>query len=128
MNKLIISAAIVGGGITPTLGPYIPITPDDIAQEAKRVEDAGAAIVHVHPRNPETGEPTADTKVFAEALSKIHHTTNLVICPTTALGRGFTVQERMAIMPLVKPELASFDIGCLGGTREPIIERVTDWK
>ncbi len=128
MNKLIISAAIVGGGITPTLGPYIPITPDDIAQEAKRVEDAGAAIVHVHPRNPKTGEPTSSTKVFTEILSKIHHTTNLVICPTTALGRGFTIQERMAIVPLVKPELASFDIGCLGGTRDPILERVTEWK
>lgn len=128
MKKLIISAALVGGGITPTLGPYIPITPDDIVKEAKRVEDAGAAIVHIHPRNPKTGEPTSNTKVFIEILSKIHHTTNLVICPTTAIGRGFTVQERFAIVPLVKPELASYDIGCLGGTRDPIVERITAWN
>ena len=128
MDKLIISAALVGGGTTPTQSPYIPITPDDIAKEAKRVEDAGAATVHIHPRNPKTGEPTSDIKVFTEILSKIHDTTNLVICPTTAPGRGFNIQERLAIIPLVKPELASFDIGCLGGTRDRILERITEWK
>ncbi len=128
MKKLIISAALVGGSITPTQGPYIPVTPDDIAKEAKRVEDAGAATVHIHPRNPKTGEPTADTNVYLEILSKIHHTTNLVMCPTTGLGRGFTAQERMAIVPLVQPELASHDIGCLGGTRDSLIKRVPEWK
>ena len=128
MKKLIISAALVGGGITPTQGPYIPITPDEIAKEAKRVEDAGAATAHIHPRNPKTGEPTADTDVYLEILSKIHHTTNLVMCPTTGLGRGFNAQERTAIVPLAKPELASHDIGCLGGTRDSIIKRITEWK
>lgn len=128
MKKLIISAALVGGGVTPTQGPYIPITPDDIAKEAKRVEDAGAATVHIHPRNPKTGEPTADTNVYREILSKIHQTTNLVICPTTGLGRGFTAQERLAIVPLVQPEIASHDIGCLSATRESTIKRITEWK
>ena len=128
MKKLVISAALVGGGITPTQGPNIPITPDDIAKEAKRVEDAGAATVHIHPRNPKTGEPTADTNIYREILSKIHHTTSLVMCPTTGLGRGFTAQERLAIVPLVQPELASHDIGCLGGTRDSVIKRITEWK
>ena len=128
MKKLIISAALVGGGITPTQGPYIPIKSDDIAKEAKRVEDAGAATVHIHPRDPDTGEPTTDINVYQEILSKIHHTTNLVICPTTAIARGFNMQERMAIVPLVKPELASHDIGCLGGTRDSAIQRITEWK
>ncbi len=128
MKKLIISAALVGGGITPTQGPYIPIKSDDIAKEAKRVEDAGAAIVHIHPRNPDTGEPTADINVYQEILSKIHLTTNLVICPTTAIARGFNMQDSMAIVPLVKPEMASHDIGCLGGTRDSTIQRITEWK
>ncbi len=128
MKKIIISAALVGGGITPTQGPNIPITPGDIAKEAKRVEDAGAATVHIHPRNPKTGEPTADTDVYREILSKIHHTTNLVMCPTTGLGRGFNAQERTAIVPLVQPELASHDIGCLGGTRDSLIKRTPEWK
>jgi len=97
MKKLIISAGLVGGGITPTQGPYIPITPDEIAEEAKRVEDAGASTVHIHPRNPKTGEPTADIDVYCEILSKIHQTTNLVICPTTGFGRGFTFQERLGM-------------------------------
>ena len=70
MKKLIITAALVGGGVTPTHGPYNPITPDEIAKEAQRVENAGAATVHIHPRNPETGEVTADPVVFKEILSR----------------------------------------------------------
>lgn len=128
MEKLIINAAIVGGGVTPTHAPYNPITPDDIAKEAKRVEDAGAAIVHIHPRNPKTGEPTADITVFTEILRKIHNATNLVICPTTGIGRGFTAEERIAIVPLVEPEIASHDIGTLGGNRDKIITSTKEWK
>jgi uncharacterized protein (DUF849 family) len=128
MKKLIISAALVGGGITPTIGPYIPITPDDIAKEAKRVEGAGAATVHIHARNPKTGEPTADPNVYMEILSKIHHTTNLVMCPSTGVGRGFSARERAAFVPLIKPELASCNIGSLGGTRDSLIKRVKEWK
>jgi uncharacterized protein (DUF849 family) len=128
VKKLIITAALVGGGVTPTHGPYNPITPDDIAREAKRVEDAGAATVHIHPRNPKTGEPTTDTGVYREILQNINDTTNLVICPTTGLARGVTVQERIAIVPLVEPEIASHDIGCMDGTREKIIARTKEWK
>lgn len=128
MKKLIITAALVGGGVTPTHGPYNPITSDAIAMEAKRVEDAGGAVVHIHPRNPKNGEPTADTAVFREILQKIHDTTNLVICPTTGLGRGFTAEERIAIVPLVEPEIASHDIGSLGGTRDKMIKRTKEWK
>ena len=128
MKKLIISAALIGGGVTPTQGPYIPITPDDIAREAKRVEDAEAATVHIHPRNPKTGEPTAELDVYREILSRIHHTTNLVICPTTGLGRGFTAQKRLAIVPSVQPEIASHDIGCLSSTREATVKRIKEWK
>ena len=128
MKKLIITAALVGGGVTPTHAPYNPITADEIAKEAKRVEESGAATVHIHPRNPKTGEPTTDTEVYREILQKIHDTTNLVICPTTGLGRGFTAEERTAIVPLVEPEIASHDIGTLGGTRDKIIARTKEWK
>ena len=128
MKKLIITAALVGGGVTPTHAPYNPITPEEIAKEAKRVEDAGAAIVHIHPRNPKTGEPTADLTVYKEILSRIHNSTNLVICPTTGLGRGFSAEERIAIVNEVEPEIASHDIGCLGGTRDKIIARTKEWK
>ena len=128
MKKLIITAALVGGGVTPTHGPYNPITPDTIAKEAQRVENAGAATVHIHPRNPETGEPTADTAVYKEILQGIHDTTNLVMCPTAGLGRGFTAQERIAIVKEVEPELSSHDIGTLGGTRDSMIARTKEWK
>ncbi|MBI2957420.1 MAG: 3-keto-5-aminohexanoate cleavage protein [Chloroflexi bacterium] len=127
MKKLIISAALVGG-VTPTQAPYNPITPDEIAKEAKRAEDAGAAIVHIHPRDPRTGEPTTDTQVFAETLSKIHHTTNLVMCPTTGLAHHATVEQRTAIVSLVRPEVATHDIGCNWGSRDRIVKRTTKWK
>lgn len=128
MKKLIITAALVGGGVTPTHAPYNPITPEDIAREAKRVEDAGAAIVHIHPRNPKTGEITADIQVYKEILCRIHNLTNLVICPTTGIGRGFSAEERIAIVNEVEPEIASHDIGCVGGTRDKIIARTKEWK
>lgn len=128
MKKLIITAALVGGGVTPTHGPYNPITPEEIAKEAKRVEEAGAATVHIHPRDPKTAKPTSNTAVFKEILQRIHETTNLVICPTAGLGRNFTVQERIAIVKEVEPEIASHDIGCLGGTRDKMIARTKEWK
>lgn len=128
MKKLIITAALVGGGITPTHGPYNPITPEEIVKEAKRAEEAGAATVHIHPRDPKTGEPTADISVYKEILRGIHENTDLIICPTTGLGRGFNAQERVAIVTEVEPEIASHDIGCLGGTRDGMIERTKEWK
>ena len=71
MSKFIVTAALTGAIHTPTMSPYLPITPDEIAEDARRAGEAGAAVVHVHARDPETGQPSADSSLFGEILSKI---------------------------------------------------------
>ena len=71
MDKFVISAALTGAIHTPTMSPHLPITPDELAEEARRASEAGAAVVHVHARDPETGQPSADSALFGEVLQKI---------------------------------------------------------
>ena len=97
MSKFIITAALTGAIHTPTMSPHLPITPDEIAAEAQRAVDAGAAVVHVHARNPATGQPSADGDIFGEILSKIKKRCHAVICTTTGGGFGMTVEQRVAV-------------------------------
>ncbi len=78
-EKIIITCAITGSVHTPTMSPHLPITPNEIAQEAVAAGEAGAAILHLHARDPETGQPTADTKVFDAFLPRIKQATNSVV-------------------------------------------------
>ena len=66
MDKFIVTAALTGSIHTPTMSPYLPITPDEIVEDARRAHEAGAAVVHVHARDPETGQPSADSALFGE--------------------------------------------------------------
>ena len=96
MSKFIITAALTGAIHTPTMSPHLPVTPDEIAQEARRASEAGAAVVHVHARDPETGQPSADSDLFGEILSKIKNSCNAVVCTTTGGGFGMTVEQRVS--------------------------------
>ncbi len=91
-EKVIITAALTGAIHTPTMSQHLPITPDELAEEARRASEAGATVVHVHARDPETGQPSADSKLFGEILSKIKSKCDAVICTTT--GGGFTFDFR----------------------------------
>ena len=126
MEKLIITAALTGGGTIPTQSPYIPITPEEIAREAQRAADAGAAIVHIHPRDPKQGFPTADLEVYQEICARIKELTDAVVCTSTGLSRFVTPEERIAIVPLVEPEVASFSLGSVIGTRDAMAKRYKD--
>lgn len=126
MDKVIISAALTGGGSIPSQSPYIPITPAQIAEEAKRAADAGAAIVHIHPRDPEQGFPTGDLKVYKEIHSRIKDLTDAVVCTSTGMSHTLTAQERIAIVPMVKPELASISLGTVLMNRDPLVKRFKD--
>ena len=68
-DKFIVSAALTGAIHTPTMSPHLPITPDELAEDARRAYEAGAAVVHVHARNPETGQPSADSDLYGEILA-----------------------------------------------------------
>jgi uncharacterized protein (DUF849 family) len=93
------------------MSPHLPITPDQIADEAIRAYEAGAAVVHIHVRDPETGRPSADLDLFNEVISKIKSRSNVVICITTGGGFGQTTEERVAAVKTYAPELASLNAG-----------------
>lgn len=111
MRKAIVTAAITGSIHTPAMSPYLPITPDQIADEAVRAYEAGAAVVHIHVRDPETGRPSADLNLFKEVVSNIKSRSNAVICITTGGGFGQTTEERVAAVKTYAPELASLNAG-----------------
>jgi uncharacterized protein (DUF849 family) len=128
MDKFIVTAALTGAIHTPTMSPYLPITPDQLAEEARRAREAGAAVVHVHGRDPQTGRPSADSKVFGEILSKIKNKCDAVICTTTGGGFGMTVEERVKVVTTYSPELASLNAGSLNFSLHPLLEKIQDFK
>jgi uncharacterized protein (DUF849 family) len=113
MSKVIITAAITGAIHTPTMSPYLPITPDQIADEAVRAWEAGAAVAHIHARDPQTGMPSANVDLFVEIAAKIKARCDVILCITTGGGLGMTSEERVRAVPRLKPELASFNFGSL---------------
>jgi len=119
MEKLILTAAITGSRITREITPHIPLTPEEIVQSAYECWQAGAAIVHIHVRDPNTGQGTQDVEIFKQVVKPLREKTDLILCLTTSgiPGRNLPTEERLAPVDL-KPELASFDAGSinLGGT------------
>ena len=118
MEKLIITAAITGSRITRETTPHIPITPEEIAQSAVECWKAGASVVHIHVRDPKTGQGTQDVNLFRQVVEPLREKTDLILCLTTSgiPGRNLPIEDRLAPLEL-KPELASFDAGSinLGG-------------
>ncbi|UCD82849.1 MAG: 3-keto-5-aminohexanoate cleavage protein [Desulfobacterales bacterium] len=112
MEKLIITAAITGGRITREMTPHIPITPEEIVQSAYECWQAGAAIVHIHVRDPKTALGTQDVEIFRRVVEPLREKTDLLLCLTTGgtPGRNLSTDERLAPVDL-NPELASFDAG-----------------
>jgi 3-keto-5-aminohexanoate cleavage enzyme len=119
MEKLIITAAITGSRISREITPHIPLTAEEIVQSADECWQAGAAIVHIHVRDPNTGQGTQDVQIFKQVVKPLREKTDLILCLTTSgiPGRNLATEERLAPVDL-KPELASFDAGSinLGGT------------
>ena len=127
-DKVIITAAITGSIHTPTMSPYLPITPKEIADEAVRAYEAGAAVCHVHARDPKTGEPSSNLNLFKEIITSIKSRCNIVVCITTGGGTGMTTEERVAPVKLYKPELASFNAGSINFALFPLVSRYKEWK
>lgn len=128
MDKFIVSAALTGAIHTPTMSPYLPITPDELAEEARRSREAGAAVVHVHARDPKTGQPSADGALYGEILQKIKSKCDAVICTTTGGGFGMTVEQRVSVVKSYSPELASLNAGSLNFALFPILDRIKAFK
>src|SRR4029077_17123987 len=95
-SKVVITCAVTGSIHTPTMSPYLPLTPDEVAKDAIAAAEAGAAILHLHARDPKDGRPTPDPDVFMQFLPRIKQATNAVVNITTGGGHGMTLEERLA--------------------------------
>jgi uncharacterized protein (DUF849 family) len=126
MKKLIVTAALTGAVTVPTQTEYLPYTPEQLAEDAELCAQAGAAIIHVHARNPENGAPTADMEIFGEILKAIKERTDAVICTTTGGGVGMTPADRVRVVPTWKPELATCNMGSMNFSVHPIARRFKD--
>jgi uncharacterized protein (DUF849 family) len=127
-NKVIISCAITGAIHTPTMSPHLPFSPEDIARQAIEAAEAGAAILHLHARDPKTGEPSSDPAVYLEFVTAIKAATNAVINITTGGGSGMSLDQRLAPALRVKPELASFNMGSMNFSIHRLTRRYSGWK
>jgi uncharacterized protein (DUF849 family) len=128
MAKVIISCAVTGAIHTPSMSEYLPITPEEIAKSSIEAAEAGAAIIHLHARNPETGEPTPDPAVFMRFLPIIKQSTDAVVNITTGGGLGMTVDERLAAPLQASPEMCSLNMGSMNFNISRAGDRITHWK
>src|SRR5271168_4071746 len=110
-NKIIISCAITGSIHTPTMSDALPITPDQIATQAIDAAKAGAAILHLHARDPKDGRPVSDASVFMQFLPRIKQATDAVVNITTGGAVTMTVEQRISAANTLSPEMCSMKIG-----------------
>src|SRR5712671_4367323 len=127
-SKVIITCAVTGSIHTPTMSPYLPLTPDEVARDAIAAAEAGAAILHLHARDPKDGRPTPDPNVFMQFLPRIKQATNAVINITTGGGHGMTLEERLAAPLRAKPEMCSMNMGSMNFGLYPMLDRYKEWK
>lgn len=128
MSKVIISCAVTGSAHTPTMSDALPITPQEIAEQSVAAAEAGAAILHLHARVPETGAPTGDPDVYSQFLPNIRQQTDAVINITTGGSAIMTVKDRLAAAAVFKPEMCSLNMGSLNFAFFGAAKRITSWK
>jgi uncharacterized protein (DUF849 family) len=127
-DKVIITCAVTGSIHTPTMSPHLPLTPDEVAKDAIAAAEAGAAILHLHARDPKDGRPTPSPDVFMEFLPRIKQASNAVVNITTGGGHGMTVQERLAAAMRASPEMTSLNMGSMNFGLYPMLNRYKTWK
>ena len=127
-DKVIITCAVTGAIHTPSMSPHLPITPAQIAAESIAAAEAGAAIIHLHARNPETGQPDQTPERFLEFLPRIKRETDAIINITTGGGLGMTLDQRLAPALRVAPEIASMNMGSFNFNISAAADKRTDWR
>ena len=127
-NKVIITCAVTGAIHTPTLSAALPYTPADIARQAIEAAQAGAAILHLHARNPQDGSPTGDPNVFAQFLPQIHAASDAVINLTTGGSPDMTVEQRLAAALRFQPEMCSLNMGSMNFAFHGMVGKISEWK
>ncbi|AOH87164.1 3-keto-5-aminohexanoate cleavage protein (plasmid) [Sphingomonas panacis] len=127
-NKVVITCAVTGSIHTPTMSDALPITPSEIAEQAIAAAQAGAAILHLHARDPVDGRPSSDPRLFMEFLPRIKQSTDAICNLTTGGSLKMTVEERLAAPELASPEMCSLNMGSMNFALYPMADRYKDWK
>jgi uncharacterized protein (DUF849 family) len=127
-NKVIITCAVTGSIHTPSMSPYLPVTAEEIADAAVGAAEAGAAIVHLHARNPQDGRPDQSPAAFAPILQSIKQRSGAVLNITTGGAATMTIEERVRPAATFKPEVASLNMGTMNFGLYPMLARFTEFK
>ena len=127
-RKVIITCAVTGAIHTPSMSPYLPVTPEEIAEAAVGAAEAGAAIIHLHARDPKTGKPDQSPEAFARFLPQIKQRTDAVVNLTTGGAPYMTIEERVKPAATFKPEVASLNMGSMNFGLFPMLNRFKEFK
>ncbi|MFN0191638.1 MAG: 3-keto-5-aminohexanoate cleavage protein [Aestuariivirga sp.] len=127
-DKIIISCAVTGSIHTPTMSEHLPVTPDQIASSAIEAAEAGAAILHLHARDPQNGKPVSDPSVFMQFLPRIKQATDAVINITTGGSMLMTVDQRLEGPSKAAPEMCSLNMGSINFALFPLLGKYKTWK
>jgi len=127
-NKVIISCAITGSIHTPSMSPHLPVTPDQIATSAIEAAEAGAAVLHLHARDPQTGAPTPDVTVFEQFVPRIREAVDAIVNITTGGSARMSIEERLKGPASLQPEMCSLNLGTMNFGLYPMLERPREWK
>ena len=127
-RKVVITCAVTGAIHTPSMSPHLPVTADEIADAAIGAAQAGAAVLHLHARDPQTGKPSQDPELFRPFLEKIKASTDAIVNITTGGSPHMTVEERMRPAATFKPEIASLNMGSMNFGLFPMLERFKEFQ
>ncbi len=127
-RKVIITCAITGSIHTPTMSPYLPVTPEQIAREAIAAAEAGAAILHLHARNPENGRPSPDPEDYLRYLPEVAAKTDAVLNLTTGGAPNMTVRDRLRGPLQLQPEMCSLNMGSMNFGLYPMLRKHSEWQ
>jgi uncharacterized protein (DUF849 family) len=127
-RKTIITCAVTGSVHTPSMSEHLPLTPDQIVENAIGAAEAGAAVLHLHARNPEDGSPSADPSLFEEIVPRIRERTDAVINITTGGSTRMTLDERLAYPLRLKPEMCSLNMGSMNFSIHPAARKIKTWR
>lgn len=127
-RKIILTCAVTGSIHTPSMSPYLPVTPDEIAVSAIEAAEAGASVLHLHARDPETGRPSSDIDVFRQFLPRIKGATDAVINLTTGGSSQMTIEQRLSAPAELAPEMCSLNMGSINFGLFPMKDRFSEWR
>jgi uncharacterized protein (DUF849 family) len=128
MREIIITCALTGSIHTPSMSPHLPVTADEIARAGIEAAKAGAAILHLHARDPQTGRPSADPAHFRAFLPRLKQGCDAILNLSTGGSATMTLDERLAAPIEAAPEMASLNMGTMNFALYPMAERITDWR